>query len=107
MIKAEKLEYSAIIEALDNGNFYASEGPEITELYYEDGRVYIKCSDAAQINCTLGRRKSGIVMCKEGEELTSASFAIVPEDVYFRLTVTDKSGKHATTNAYFVDEILD
>ena len=107
MIKAEKLEYSAIIEALDNGNFYASEGPEITELYYEDGRVYIKCSDAAQINCTLGRRKSGIVMCKEGEELTSASFAIVPEDVYFRLTVTAKTGKHATTNAYFVDEILD
>lgn len=107
VIKAEKLEYGAIIEALDNGNFYASEGPEIKELYFEDGRVYIKCSGAVQINATFGRRKPGIVMAKEGELITEASFAIVPEDIYFRLTVTDANGMHATTNAFFTDEVLD
>ena len=107
MIKAEKLEYGAIIEALDNGNFYASEGPEISELYLENGRVYIKCSGAAQITCTAGRRRPGIVKAKDGVPVTEASFPIAPEDIYFRLTVTDMSGMHATTNAYFTDEVLD
>ena len=106
MIKAEKLEYSAIIDALDNGNFYASEGPEITELYLEDGKVIIKCSEAAEVTYTSGRRKSGIVKAKAGEALVEASFPVVPEDVYFRLTVIDKTGRHATTNAYFTDEVL-
>ena len=106
MIKAEKLEYGAIIDALDNGNFYASEGPEITELYYEDGNVHIKCSEAVEINCVKGIRKRGFVKAKDGETVNSASFAVAPEDVYFRITVTDANGKHATTNAYFLDEIM-
>ena len=29
MIKAEKLEYRTITKALEDGNFYASQGPEI------------------------------------------------------------------------------
>lgn len=106
VIKAEKLEYGAVIDALDNGNFYASEGPEITELYLEDGKVHLKCSGAAQISYTSGRRKSGIVKAKDGVAVTEASFPVVPEDVYFRLTVTDQNGMHATTNAYFTDEVL-
>lgn len=106
VIKAEALEYGAVIEALDNGNFYASEGPEITELYLEDGRVYIKCSEAAEVTATFGRRKPGIVLPKDGRLVTEASFPVDAEDIYFRLTVTDASGRHATTNAYFVDEIM-
>ena len=106
MIKAEKLEYGAVIDALDNGNFYASEGPEITELYLEDGNVHIKCSGAAQITYTSGRRKAGIVKAKDGVAVTEATFPVVPEDIYFRLTVTDMNGMHATTNAYFTDEVL-
>ena len=106
VIKAEKLEYGAVIDALDNGNFYASEGPEITELYLEDGRVYVKCSEAAEIVCTKGIRKRGIVKAKEGEPLTQTSFPIAPEEVYFRITVTDAQGRRATTNAYFIDELI-
>lgn len=36
MIKAEELSYKALTDALLKGDFYASEGPEILELYYED-----------------------------------------------------------------------
>lgn len=106
MIKAEALEYSAVIEALDNGNFYASQGPEITELYVEDGKVYIKCSKAAQITITTGIRHSGRIEAKNDVPVTEAVFTIHPEDIYFRLTITDEKGLHATTNAYFVDKIL-
>lgn len=54
--------------------------------------------------------KTGIIYAKAynsegGTPLTSASFEIKPNQKYFRITVTDASGKHACTNAYFVDEL--
>ena len=41
MIKSEKLEYKSVTKALTNGDFYASEGPFIYDLWYEDGFVHI------------------------------------------------------------------
>ena len=46
VIKAEKLEYRTITKALEEGNFYASQGPEIKALWYEDGKIHVECSDA-------------------------------------------------------------
>ena len=39
MIKAESLSYESIINALKKGDFYASCGPEIYDLYIEDNKV--------------------------------------------------------------------
>ena len=105
MIKADSLDYKTVTKALVDGSFYASEGPEIFELWYEDGQVHIKCSDADRINYNTGRRCARTVLCDEGAELCEATFPVSPEDVYFRITVTDKRGKHACTNAYFVDSL--
>lgn len=106
MIKAENLEYRAITKALISGQFYASEGPEIYELYYEDGFVHIKCSDADRIACTYGIRKAQCQYNEESGIITEAAFKVEPTDKYFRLTVTDKSGKTACTNAYFLEDII-
>ena len=106
MIKAEKLEYGAIIDALDNGDFYASEGPEITEFYFEDGKVHVKCSDAIEIIMTTGSRRTGYKKAKDGTFVNEADFEVDVNDLYFRVTVTDERGMHATTNAYFVDELI-
>ena len=104
-INAEKLEYRTITRALLDGNFYASAGPEIYELTYEDGKIRVKCSAAEKIICTYDIRKAGGVVAKDGNLVTEAEFT-KPDGVgYFRLTVTDERGRHACTNAYFFDEI--
>lgn len=105
MIKAEKLEYSAITKALLNGDFYASQGPLIEELYLEDDKVTIKCSPAKSITLSVGTRRNKITHA-EGELLTQATFPVSKDLKYFRLTVTDKEGNHANTNAYFTDQVL-
>lgn len=105
VIKAESLEYSAVAKALSEGNFYASCAPEIYELWYEDGRVHIKCSDADRINCNFDTRDAKIVFAEGGEPLVEAEFDIPCRATYFRITVTDKCGKKACTNAYFTDEL--
>ncbi len=103
VIKAERLEYNAVTAAMKQGSFYSSEGPEIYELYIEDGELYIKCSAADRIVCTFDVRKRGVVFDEDGEGVTEAWFALKPEYGYARITVTDKAGKHACTNAYFLD----
>ena len=106
MIKADKLEYSTITKALCDGNFYSSRGPEIYELWVEDGKVYITCSDAKMIAMVTSRRRTKAVYGQNGKTVTEAVFEVVPEDKYIRLTVTDVWGNTANTNAYFVDSIL-
>lgn len=106
MIKAEKLEYAAIAEALVNGDFYASEGPEIYELYYEDGKVYVKCSPVDRIYLTCRAREARIAYAEGNEPLTKACFDVPHYSGYFRLTLVDERGKRANTNAYFMEDIL-
>lgn len=105
MIKAERLDYRTVTKALENGDFYASEGPEIYALWYEDEKVHIKCSEADRISCMYQIRKAEIVFSEKNLPVTEAVFDAAPECGYFRITVVDKTGKRACTNAYFTDEL--
>ena len=104
MIKAENLEYSTITDALFSGNFYASQGPEIYDLYVEDDKIYITCSNASMITLNTNRRSAQSVFASNGESLSEAEFYLESEDKYLRITIKDSQGKYANTNAYFVDE---
>ncbi|MCI8388438.1 MAG: PHP domain-containing protein [Clostridiales bacterium] len=111
MINAPKLEYRTLTSALESGNFYASTGtafhvgPEIHSLVYEDGVVTITTSQVRNIMCMTGSRACKIAQANSGETITSASFKINDNEIYFRLVVTDSEGYKAYTNAYFVDEL--
>ena len=106
MIKTDELSYDALIEGLEKGNCYASSGPEIYDLFVEDGKVTVRCSAAKRIGYfTAGRRRSQRVAPKGGELLTEATFEIDPNDVYFRIEVRDEDFEHACSRAYWLDEI--
>ena len=105
MINAPVLEYSAVTDALFKGDFYASQGPEIRELYVEDGKIYVKTSAAARIGMSTARRSSKTGSANVGDPIYEAAFDIDAGGVYFRITVTDENGKYANTRAYFLDEI--
>ena len=68
--------------------------------------MHIKCSDAQKICCSTGRRSAKAVYREGDERLCQASFEVLPEDKYIRLTVTDSEGNTANTNAYFTDELF-
>ncbi|MBQ9783275.1 MAG: PHP domain-containing protein [Clostridia bacterium] len=100
MIKAPELSHKAIYDALRAGSFYASNGPEIHDLYIEDGVLTVKTSPAVKIALTTGARQARVAYPK-GEEaaITQASFDlshIWPG--YIRLTVTDEHGNTAWSN---------
>ena len=103
MLKAGSLTYANVISALEKGDFYASQGPLIEELYVEDGYVYIKSSPVKYIAMNTERRPfGGICMAREGESLTEARFKLPINQAYVRFDLMDGTGKHANTRAYFL-----
>lgn len=107
MIKAKNLIYAEVMRALEQGNFYASQGPLIHELYVEDQNVHIKCSPVKYIAMSSEHRPfGGIRIAKEGEYLTEAVFQLPTlGQKYIRFDVMDERGQHANTRGYFLDEI--
>lgn len=105
MICAEKLDYRTVTKALENGQFYASTGPEIHELWFEDGNLHITCSPAAKILASFGIRKK-VCIRKETDDLTEAVIPVDKEDKYVRVTVWDENGNHADTNPYFTEDLF-
>ena len=93
-----------IVNGLLSGNFYSSTGPVIDELYVEDGKVYIKCSDAKRISYSTRGRRTQAVNATEGY-VTEACFEIREADEYFRIDVLDGEGNRANTQAYYIAEL--
>ncbi|MBQ8255038.1 MAG: PHP domain-containing protein [Clostridia bacterium] len=117
MIKADKLEYSAIMTALENGDFYSSTGPEISDLYIEDGVLTVKTSPASAIEILTERRASKRVQAKDGVLLNEAAFDLntyiadsahkreSDPPAYVRVTVTDEHGNKSYSRPYFINEL--
>lgn len=109
VIKAERLEYKCIMDALFAGHFYASQGPEIKELYVDEEDVFhVVTSPAVRIAITTPTKTCACAYDTEGTGamVTEAKLKLEPYLKYLRVTVTDAQGKHAYSNAYFVDELL-
>ena len=104
MIKAKKLTYEAIFEALKNQEFYCSQGPEIYDLYVEDGFVHIKTSPVKEIILVSGIRYTRRFFAPDGEFITEAKFPLKENFQYVRFDVVDENKNHANTRAYFSDE---
>lgn len=105
MIKAEKLDYETVTRALLDGHFYASQAPKINSLYVEGNKITVECEPAKKIAFNTAGRHRGVVYSENNTPLTSATFELDPADIYVRVTVIDEQGRHANTNAYFLDEI--
>ena len=105
-VRCEKLEYECVTEALEKGSFYASTGPEIHDFWVEDGVVHVTTSPAHRINFITGARHTGSAGARYGESITEASFRFDPaRDGYFRVDVTDDYGRHADSNAVWIDTL--
>lgn len=117
MLGAEKLEYGAVIDAMEKGNLYASTGPEIYELSFEDNKLHIACSDAKNITLFSGGRFAKAANARNNDTpLREATFDISwwmercekkddPRN-WFRIVVKDANGKYATTRAYRAKDLI-
>ena len=95
---------SAILDALKNGAFYASCGPEIYDFYVENGVAHVKCSPAAEVQFRHLNVPYRMTKPAEGETaVTEAEIKVNMNTGYIRAVVTDAEGRRAWTNPIFLD----
>ena len=105
-ILAETLQYGAIIEAMENKNFYASTGPQIFSLISEKGKLTVKTSDAVRIVFITDTKNRKTERALKGNALNTAEFTFGARDNWVRVEVVDESGCKAFTRAYFKEELV-
>lgn len=113
MVGASELSYGKVIEALENGDFYMSCGPEITSLSVEGTMLKVTCSDAQRVNLATHGRLADVVSA-EGEPLREATFQLdniinmtgSDPDAFIYITVTAPDGAYAITRPYYLKDLL-
>ena len=113
MLGASALNYRSVMEALENGDFYMSCGPEITGLYVEDNVLKVTCSEAQRVNLEAYGRFSKVVLAQD-EPLRKAAFPLEnfithsegDPNAFLYITVTAKDGTYATTCPYYLKDLL-
>ena len=103
-VKAEELSPEALLEALKNGQYYSSTGPQIHDVSLSPDRIIsINCSPAERVFVTgLGPA----VVRQGGRGLTDVQFDLSEfNSPYARITVRDANGNRAWTNPFWFDEL--
>lgn len=107
VINADKLDYKSVITAMENHELYASTGPEIKDLYIEDGVAHMTFAKGVAAIMVMNGRTAFKQVAENPDGDNKVSFEIPINDGYtwFRFEVVDAAGEKANTCAYFLDEI--
>lgn len=101
MVNAEN-NVKDILNALENGKFYSSCGPEIYDFYVDGNTVVVECSDVSLIRLHCAKHPTRVVR-SDDKGITHAEFKINDSYPYIRISIVDKDGKKAWTNPIFLD----
>lgn len=105
MIIPEQFTYDGIINAMEQGEMYASMGPLFKEVSVDGDVIHIECSEVAEIHVYFGSKQPESVRAEEGQVLTGADIRIDPRAKYVRVSIFDTQGRAADTRGFFRDEI--
>ncbi|GHU72096.1 phosphotransferase [Clostridia bacterium] len=92
-----------VIDALEDGAFYSSCGPEIYDFRVESGAARIECSPCACAGFAFSHRPNVLTWDREAAGVTCAVFNIPEGMPYVRGIVKDANGRRAWTNPIFLN----
>ena len=104
VLKAPELTYNALIDAIDNGSFYASTGPMIHNMWIDNGTLHIECSPVCGVYVH-GKLYSHRAAVVEGADCIECVDIPIAETFansdYFFVQIVDTNGRRAWSVPYF------
>ncbi|NLZ70119.1 MAG: hypothetical protein GX907_02130 [Clostridiaceae bacterium] len=109
MIQAPVLSRVAVSEALDRGDFYASEGgPQILDLRVQGGRIQLQCTPAREVRFVsepvyhreITAREQGV------DAIIELEMEIKPKTLFIRLELIGFDGAKTWSQPIFPDDLL-
>ena len=101
-VKTDALTHKDLYEAMTEGSFYASQGPEIIDFYVEDQVVRLECSPCSTI-ALFADSFPGLADNFEGAAVTSYEHKLSGRERYIRATCTDEAGRKAWTQPIWLN----
>lgn len=97
MVQADALTVPAVLDALQQGRFYASQGPRFHDVTLEDGQLNIRCTAADTIIFY-----SDLVWIEgrtiQGKDMTEATYRLHQGEGFVRCQIIDRDGRSAWTS---------
>jgi len=108
MISMPELSYSAFIDAMENGRFYASSGPEFQELYIDEERdmLILRCSGVRRVLVKGIHTVKAVRLNAREDSITYAEIPLAPirvKEPFLRLEIMDSQGRRAYSQPYWFD----
>ena len=100
MVHADELTNESLAKAIRNGDFYASEGPDVRVV--REGNKLIIDTSPCEIIGTISNLSWDRDRVLRGEDLTHFEYEIREKDKWVRVEVRDKNGKKAWSNIFIV-----
>lgn len=94
-----------ILEALEQGHFYSSMGPQIQDWGVEGGKLYIECSPCKEVHFITYPPRGSAHYTSDRGLLTQASHSLRGGEMYVRVECIDQEGNVAWTNAVFLEDL--
>jgi hypothetical protein len=102
-VKAAELTEAAVLDALQQGLFYASSGPKIHSLELEGDSLHVHCSPAVNVDFVGNAYYTQRFTAPPGETLTEASHRLHRNQSYVRVACRDDLDSWAWSNPIFLD----
>lgn len=100
-LQAEALTRDAVLRALKEGRYYASQGPRFEQVLFQEGRVSVTCSPVRSIafHSNLPWNENRAVM---GQGLTRAEYPVnlARGEAFIRVVIEDDQGRKAWLNPF-------
>lgn len=102
MVQAPSLAPEALVDALKQGHYYSTQGPQIYALRHDGDFVEIECSPASAI-FALGRGSKAETELGKGLHGARLPLDKLRRGGHFRMVVVDEKGRRAWSNPYWFD----
>lgn len=100
MVKAEENDPEALVTALRDGAYYASTGPELRALHWEENAVIVESSAVSTV-IVQGRGSAAVAVHGTSMTRTSVPLQRFAGSNFMRVTVVDAAGKRAWSNPVY------
>lgn len=97
-VKAKSLTENDILNAVKNGEFFASQGPQLF-VTREGNTLKIECSPSVTAG-VLSNLSFQLGHTARGEDITHFEYTLKENEKWARVQITDKNGRHAWSNIF-------
>ena len=100
MVKSETNSEGSLLEALKNGHYYSSQGPDFKNIKVQKGRLEVLCTPVEKIIVS-GYGSATAYKHKSNMESALFNLGLLPQKKWVRITIIDKQGNRAWTNPIY------